>query len=160
MFFNISFIPGQGELSSSSLATQKLTSPPHFYLASYLDNNLKALVFSQSNPVYISAHNNISHHFLSMEQNLSGSQAFIAFTMGDYNAIESRISSIEEGIFLSEIYPSFSFGLGFIPKIKITTNYPNIDIQGNISITNNERKIIIEDIGVKNSKEVVNVEVM
>jgi hypothetical protein len=65
------FIPGEGSFPAGTPISRKLTSAPHFYLASYFSGRLQGLVFSQENPIHISASSNGTHHFLSLEQNLT-----------------------------------------------------------------------------------------
>ena len=138
------FIPGVGEQNANSLPSATYTSPPHFYLASYLNSNLKGLVFSQEKPLSISVRGNSTHHFLSLNQNLTRSQVFLVFTKGDYTAIDNRMSLIEGGTFLSQASPSFSFGLGSKHTITLLLNYSDIDIQGNFTFKKGVHEITLQ----------------
>jgi hypothetical protein len=140
---NTIYIPGIGETTPSA-GTGTYTSPPHYYLASYRTNNMKALVFSQQIPISLQVSYNSSHHFLTLNQNITNSQTLLSFTRGGYKEIDNRISLVEEGSFFSKISPSFSHTLGSINPIKIVLNYTNIDIQNTLILRRGVHEIAFE----------------
>lgn len=138
------FIPGVGETTHASLPTATYTSPPDFYLATYINNRLKGLIFSQQNPVSIKVSKNTTHQFFTVDQNLSNSQVLIAFTTGDYVTIKNRMPLIKDASFLSEISPSFSFPLGTKSPLKLYLSYSDIDIRGNFIFLQGLHEVTLE----------------
>jgi len=140
------FIPGTGETPFVDLPSTETgyTSPIHFYLASYFNNNVKALIISQETPKSISVRKDATNHYLSVNQSLTNSQVFLAFTKGDYIPIDRRMEIIESASFLSEIAPSFSFGLGDKNPIKLILNYSDIDIKGDFIFRQGVHEITIQ----------------
>ncbi|MBL7160872.1 MAG: hypothetical protein ISS93_03425 [Candidatus Aenigmarchaeota archaeon] len=138
------YVPGSGEDVAGNPHSTSPTSPPHFYLAHYSNNTLTGLVFSQEIPLSISSRTDTDNTYLSLEQNLTHSQAFLVFTSGDYEAIDNRMELIEKGTFLQEISPSFSFSLGTKNPVKLLLNYTSIDIQGNFTFRKGYHEITLE----------------
>ncbi len=155
---NTVHIPGTGEFAASSLQAASYTSPPDYYLSSYLNGNLKALVFSERNPVSLSVSSNQTHHTISITQNLSNSRTFLVFTQGDRETVPARIQAIEAGTFLSQVSPSFAYTAGPAPRPKISVGYDKIDIESNLTVRGREIRLIVENIGVIGGKEVVRIE--
>ena len=86
------YIPGIGETSASSIGDITRSGPPHFYLASYLNNMLTGLVAKEGG--FIRAANDQTTHTLEINQNLQGSRIFLTFTEGNYQAIQKNIGLI------------------------------------------------------------------
>jgi hypothetical protein len=156
---NTVYIPGQGEKTIPE-AVGTYSNPTNYYLASYRTNNMKALVFSQQTPISLQVSYNSTHHFLTLNQNITNSQALLTFTRGSYREIDNRISLVEEGSFFSKISPSFSFAFGETNPLKLALNYTNLDIRGNFTLTRGNYRAIIEDIGALNNKEVIRIEII
>ena len=150
------YIPGTGEVPSSSLPTSSFQ-PLEYYLASYQNSNLKALVFSRETPISVSVRQNATHHFLALNQTISNSLVFLAFTRGNYQAIERRMPLIRDGSFLTYPLPTFAFSLGGEPSIKIAIDYNDLDIQSNVSAEGQEINVVVEDIGQANNREVIRI---
>lgn len=138
------YIPGIGIVSSGGITSSTFTEPDHFYLTSYLNNNMKSLIFSQQNPISMSVKDNDSHHFFSVDQNLSNSQVFLVFTKGSNDNIQNRMELIESGKFMKEISPSFSYGLGTLNPINLVIDYSDIDIYGNLTLRKGVHEITLE----------------
>ena len=151
------YIPGVGEQQSGTLISPSQIAPK-FFIASYLNENLKGLVFSQEKLISIDASSSSTHHFISMEQNLSQSQAFLVFTKGDYKTIENRMPLIEAGTFLSHDPPSFIIGKPGPSKVTAHLAYPVLDIESNVIIRDTGATVIVENLGTVGGLEVINIE--
>ncbi len=154
---NTVYIPGVGELNSSGLAYQRYSNPPRYYISSHLDDAVSALVFSMQIPRSIEAGSNATantHHIL-VEQDMENSRAFLAFTLGSWRVIESRMALIEAGRFLTNILPSFSYGLGNRHSLDLALGYDDIDLQGRLMLRKGTHKVVIENNGTSGGKPVV-----
>ncbi len=120
------YIPGTGHWDYNNAT---YTNPKHFYLASYVNDTVMALVFSFQNPLSLRVNKSGTSHYLTINQNLTNSKSFLVFTKGDQTTIENRIGLIEAGTFLLNIAPSFAYGLGLYHPIKILLTYTDIDVQ-------------------------------
>jgi hypothetical protein len=151
------YIPGVGEQKSSEMDYQSYGKPPHYYLASYLDNALSGLVFSMQIPRGVSAGSNESDqtHFIAVDQDMENSRLFLVYTLGNWREIESRIALIESGRFLTSILPSFSFGLGNRYSLDLALGYADIDLQGKVRLRKGTHKLVIENNGTAAGKPVV-----
>jgi len=153
---NTVYIPGIGEQASGNLGMQtSYSSPPHFYLASYGGGFLCGL--AAKNGEGLVTGNGSDYHFIEIEQNLTGSRLFLAATQGDWHAIDSRITLIETGKFLSQISPSFAFPLGGLYPVRLLLKYPNIDIEGNLILGKGQHRVVIENKGVSGTRPVVEI---
>ena len=154
---NIVYIPGEGEFNSSSLADQIYSNPPHYYLASYLGNVVSGLVFSMQIPGAVRVGRNASGntHYIALDQDLERSSVFLVFTLGDWKVIENRIALIEAGRFLTNILPSFSYGLGNKYSLDLALGYADIDLRGRLRLLKGSHKIVIENNGTSAGKPVV-----
>ncbi len=141
---NTVHIPGTGEFAASSLQAASYTSPPDYYLSSYLNGNLKALVFSERNPVSLSVSSNQTHHTISITQNLSNSRTFLVFTQGDRETVPARIQAIEAGTFLSQVSPSFAYVSEPKNPIKLLLKYSDIDLKGNFTFRSGVHEMTIQ----------------
>ena len=151
------YIPGTGEIDSNSLGSgTTYSSPGHFYIASYLSNLMYALVGATGTS--LQASNDMTTHNITINQNLQGSRVLMGFTKGDYNNIESVISSVEDGSFFQEIAPSLSFGLGYLNPVKVLLAYTDINITGDLRLHSGLRKITVSNEGYQNNKPVVKIE--
>ncbi len=148
------YIPGQGESPSSGLSQSVYSTPPNFYIASYLSGLMVALAsgYGQS----LSTDSGSGYHVIGLEQDL-GEPAFLAFTSGDWQVAESRIGDIETGDFLDYISPSFSYGLGDYHPLMVALHYSGIDIDGSLGSTKGIYKLVIENKGQSAGRPVVEV---
>lgn len=138
------FLPGTGQLQFSDLPTAEAEyHPQDYFLASYLNNQVKGIVFSAESPSSLLLMRNSTHHFLGSNLSIQRSQVFLVFTKGDYKPIESRIHAIKDKAFLSHPLPSFSFGLGR-PEIKMVLNYSNIDLTGSFVFRQGVHELTLE----------------
>jgi len=137
------YIPGVGEVASSSLDGRTYTNQTHNYLASYIGNALTGLVASVGNYLFVS--NTTNTHTLKISQNLTPqNKVFLVFTRGDWSDIDNRMGLVEAGEFLFRITPTFGFGLGVLYPMKLLLNYTDIDIRGNLILRKGMHKIIID----------------
>lgn len=152
------FIPGVGERDSRDLGDITLYNPPHFYLASYLNNVLTGLVAAKGE--YIRAYNSTANHTLEITQEIQRSRIFLVFSEGDYRNIDKNIGLIEQEDFLSQISPSFAYGLGVLSPIKVVLEYPDIDLVGGFSLRRGDYKLLINYQGVSGNKPVVGIRIV
>jgi hypothetical protein len=154
---NIVYIPGVGEANSSTLSKQIHGRPPHYYLASYLNNVVSGLVFSAQIPRNIEVGSNASAntHYLALEQDMEKSRVFLVFTLGNWREIETRMAMIEAGRFMTNIMPSFSYGLGNKYSLDLALGYADIDLQGRLRLLKGSHKIVLENNGTSGGKPVV-----
>ena len=141
------YIPGIGVTESNLLTNATYFSPTHWYLASYLNNNLKALVFTHRRPYSMQVNNTSTGHLLTLSQELQDSKSFIVFTSGDWTTINNRMGLVENGQFLNEITPSFAHALNTLHAIKIMLSYTDIDILDDMVIQRGSHKIYIKKEG-------------
>jgi hypothetical protein len=151
---NTVYIPGVGEQPSSGISGD-YASPPHFYLASYQGGFLNGLATKSGQKLSLGSDSD--SHFLEIEQNLSNSRVFLAATQGDWHAMDSRISLIETGKFLSQVSPSFAFPLGGLYPLRLLLKYPNIDIAGDLILGKGQYRLVIENKGLSGGKPVVEI---
>ncbi len=145
------YVPGSGEESASSVDVTS-SSPPHYYVSSYLNGALTSLVFSGRVPIFVSASGGSGKHVITLEQRLLSSKAFITFTKGDWRAVDRRISDIESGDFLQSVSPSFSYGLGKDYILGLALSYSEIDLQGRLKLHKGSHRILIENNGTTGGK--------
>jgi hypothetical protein len=148
------FIPGVGILPSDTVDYQ-YSLPPHYYMASYLNNVLTGLVFTGRIPRGIAAGSDSLSHFITLEQDLENSKILLAFTQGEWKAIAERVTSIESGEFLSNILPSFSYGLGKNHLAQLSLYYEDTDLEGRFSAKRGIWSLMLENNGTKNGKVAV-----
>ncbi|MBI4020604.1 MAG: hypothetical protein HY369_00005, partial [Candidatus Aenigmarchaeota archaeon] len=98
---------------------------------------------------------NATHHFLTLNQNLSNSQVFLVFTKGDQATVANRIPLIEAGTFLREISPSFAYPLGGPSPIMLLLRYPDIDLRGNLAFRQGTHEITLTSNSTGGSKIVL-----
>lgn len=153
---NTVYIPGTGELQSSSLGQPaNYTAPKYFYLASYVNNTLSALVADRGNRLFTS---NIStRHTIGIDQNAQNSKVLVVFSSGDWRSIDNKIVSITAGTFLSSIKPSFGFGLGVAYPIKMVLNYTRIDLQEEHILRKGRHGLLISYSEISGSRPAINV---
>lgn len=151
------YIPGTGEIASDSLGSGTVySSPDHFYIASYFNNLMYALVGATGTGLF--ARTSGGTHTIAINQSLQGSKVLMGFTSGDWNNIDSVISSIESGSLFQEIAPSLSFGLGYLNPIKILLAYTNINITGDLRLHSGFRKLIVSNEGFENNVPQIRIE--
>jgi hypothetical protein len=126
------YIPGTGEAGASPSSNATYTHPTHFYITSHSsDDMIRSLIYSHQQPISIGLSGSGTYHALELDLNLTNSQAFLAFTKGDWPVIDSRMGLIEARQFLSRISPSFSYGMGSQYRLRILLEYINtVDLEG------------------------------
>ena len=154
---NYVYIPGIGEVASSAITNTSYTGPAHWYIASYLNNALNALVFVRESPNALMVNRTSSEHSIAISQALDGSKSMLAFTSGDWEAVDNRIESIESGGFMNAITPSFAHGLGVNYMIKILVNYADIDMVNELILSGGSQGIEFSNTGVSERKITLNV---
>lgn len=133
------YVPGRGELSNFGEAVY--TNTPHFFVASYLGSLMGIASAGGSS---IAVNKTANTHSIQLNSNM-GSLVFIILSKGDWKDIDKRIGLIETGKFLSEIKPSFSFGLGTEYAIKMILSYA-FNVTGG-SAQKGIHNIIVENTG-------------
>jgi hypothetical protein len=144
---NTIYVPSIGELNSSSVVPAIYVNLLHFFVASYHGNALIGLVPFGSKPISVGLNKNEYSHTIRVEQELENSNVFLVFSSGDWRNINKRMDLVESGKFLSEISPSFSFGLGVYHPIKIILEYANINIAKGLVLQRGAHNIAIESNG-------------
>jgi len=153
------YVPGIGEKSFEAFQTLSPhtdANPPHYYIASYLDDILISLVFSSGNPLSISASTEGGKYELQIDQRFPNFAAFLVFSRGNWRQVNQRIGMIEKEEFLSEISPSFSYGLGDKYKFRIELSYDNIDFNNTMSVGRGYSRILIENQGAAGDEVTIN----
>jgi hypothetical protein len=151
---NTVYVPGVGEQPSSGISGE-YTSPPHFYLASYYGGFLNGL--AAKNGQRLAVGSGSDSHFLELEQELNSSRVYLAATQGEWHAIDSRISLVEAGRFLSQISPSFAFPLGGLYPVTLLLKYQDIDLAGDLVLGKGQHRLVIENNGLSGGKPVVEI---
>jgi hypothetical protein len=157
--YNNVYVPGVGELLASDLPASgsTYTSPPHFYLASYLNNVLMGIAAKTGS--FLNASSNGYSHSLDIEAPFTNSAVFVAFSQGDWKKMDKVAPLIEAGDFLSQVSPSFSFGLGALYPVKIILKYSGINlVSGNVMLRKGYHKITIRNEGTEDGKPKVRIE--
>jgi hypothetical protein len=153
---NMVYIPGIGEITSGSLGVENTySSPPHFYLASYSGGFLNGLAAKSGQDLLAGSESGF--HFIEIEQELNSSRVYLTATQGDWHAIDNRIGLIEAGNFLSQISPSFAFPLGGLYPIRLLLKYQGIDLEGGLSLSKGQHRLVIENKGVSGGKPVIEI---
>ena len=148
-------IPGSGESASSGLGGLTLfTTPPHFFIASYAGGLLMGMAGGSGTS--LSTEGGSGYHRLGFEQSL-GEPVLLAFTQGDWQAIEERVSDIESGDFMDYVSPSFGYGLGTYHPLKVALYYQGIDIDGALRASKGLFKLVIENKGQSGGRPIVNI---
>jgi hypothetical protein len=149
------YIPGYGEHNASDLNDTEYTSGlSDYYIVSYENNVLSGLVFSHQKFTSVSTNKSAdySEYTLGMDQELSNSRVFLVFSKGDWNVVNKRMDLIESGTFLSNIAPSFSYGLGSKVKFKVAIEYDNIDVLNDTSAARGYYRFVFGNEGLSGSK--------
>lgn len=136
------YIQGTGEIASSALGTGTTVVPSYFYIASYSADVLTGLITSRASSISYS--NTSTEHTMQLNyEPFPTRQIFLAFTKGEWKDIDKRMDIIVSGDFLSEITPTFGFGLGVLYPIKMITEFADIDIQSDLFIRKGTHKLEI-----------------
>jgi parallel beta-helix repeat protein len=151
------YIPGTGETAFSGLTAHEYTNSVHYYIASSSNDVLKAVVFSQLNPISMFTEKGPDTYAIGVSQRFSNSMVLIAFSRGRWTTVNNRVSSIERGEFLSASAPSFGFGLGSSYPVKVVLDYSNLGINNTAKIGRGYNLIVIENLGKSAGKANVNV---
>ncbi len=152
---NTVYIPGIGELSSSELGSIKSYVPEHFYIASYSNNFLAALIARDGLKVMYGSEGEF--HTLGIQQNLDNSRIFLPVTLGDWRVIERRIPLIEAGRFLTEFSPVFGFSMSSLYSTVVMLKYAGINLTGDEILGKGRMKLIMENLGVNNGNVMVSI---
>jgi hypothetical protein len=137
------YVPGVGEMGSSSFSNTSYTAMKHNYISHYNSNLLKSLVFNGAGMHSMSIGRSGNNIMIKVNQTLGGSNALVAFTRGGIDAVENRMTDIESGSFFYKPEPTFGFGLGYDYAIKLLINYPDIDITGDMALQSGRQGIMI-----------------
>ncbi len=148
---NTVYIPGVGEVPSASVNYHSSIAPS-YYLASYFRNVVSALVFSSRMPRIISAGSDTNTHYIALDQDVENSRLFLVFSIGDNKVIHNRLASIEAGEFLTNILPSFSYGLGKKHSTALALDYDDIDLDGRLAFRKGSHRIVVENNGSSSGK--------
>lgn len=146
------YVPGTGVIASASIINSSYSNPTDWYVASYLNNTLRAIVFSYQTPHLISINRTSGYHSIGLSYIAQNSKSFLVFTSGDWRIIDNRIEMIESRDFLNEILPSFAHGLGLGYVIKILLTYSNIDMINDLTMQSGSHDIIAENTGKSGSR--------
>jgi len=148
-------VPGTGEIAASS-PNATYSTPSKNYIASYAGGILKSLVFVGSDFSSLTfAKSGTSSHTLGLNLDLAGAQALLAFTGGDWRAVDNRMADIESGKFFTYPNPSLSFGLGETYGVKILLRYTDIDIGGNMQLQSGNQGLTFSFNGTSGSRSSV-----
>ncbi len=152
------YIPGAGEFSYAALPVNTYSSPPHFYLSSYLNNMMISLVYSYQSPVSVSTDKSGGTYTFEHSLNFSNSIVFLVFSSGTWKVVDNRIGMIENREFLTKPKPSFSYGLGDKYELKVLLGLKNMNItSGNQVMQSGYYNMIIENKGKVGGKDTISV---
>jgi len=124
------YVPGEGEKAFADLTNAYYPAPEHYYIASYKDASLYGLVFQDRNALGVFTNKTADTFSVGLDLKYPNSVVFLVQSRGDWKAVNSRISFIENGAFADYSEPTFAFGLGDKQKMKILLQYENVDILG------------------------------
>jgi hypothetical protein len=152
------YVPGLGEILPSGLGPlTSYSTPPHFYIASYLSNQLSGLVASEGRNLYYGK--GPGNHTIGIQQDLQNSRMLLTFTQGDWQNIERVILLIEAGKFLMELSPAFGFpSAGALYPVTIMLRYPGIDLTGDLTTGKGSMSLAIENKGLVGDNLTINIE--
>lgn len=150
------YIPGQGETSSAALGGSYYSSPPHYYLASYLGGVLNALVADSAESLAVNS--TTENHTLQINQPLSG-RILLAFTEGGWQTIDDRVPLLESGAFFTRMLPSFAYNIaGRLYSLKMVLACTGIDILGDVVLGRGQHSLLVSNEGVSGGKPQVRIE--
>lgn len=143
-------VPGGSFSSGGSVPTDPILNPQHYYLASYSDTSLIGLVAASADSIETDTDGSTEHSLAITQPLGSDARVLLAFTSGDWRRIDSVISLIEERRFLTQISPSFAFGLGDRYLIQLLLFYPGIDVRGDVELQRGSHQLSIRNDGIGN----------
>ena len=140
------YIPGPGAQNAYQVSSPATwSSPPHYYIASWLANTVYALVHHSDIPVSIGFERTSTDHTLVLTHNINDSKSFLVFTKGNWEKIDKRIPLIEAGTFLDHAAPTFGYGLGLTQAMNAIVAYTNlIDLRNTQILHQGEHTLVIE----------------
>lgn len=141
------YVPDSGEMEFYSLPNDEYTGLSHYYIASYYNNSLKAVVFSGTNSVSMTIGKGAANYTIGADQRFPNSMALLVFSRGSWNTIDSRMNAIENGGFFEYPEPSFGFGNGNAYPIKIALEYNKIGMNSTMKMSRGYNSIIVENAG-------------
>ncbi len=148
------YVPGEGVIPSAGIPDVTYVPSP-FFITSYATNLVTGLTAESGS--YVRTASGSGNHTIGIVQPLSGSRIILAFTEGDWQVIDNRMSLIESGEFFRRITPSFAFGLGTEYVISMILHYPGIDIEGGLEFSKGIYRLIIENKGMSGGKPLVEI---
>ena len=153
------YIPssGVGEKTFSTLTPSVYMTPNDFYMASYISNVLSAIVSISESSISTFTEKDASTYALGLNNGFSNSGVLLALTKGNWINIDKRMQLIESQEFLSQISPTFAFGLGNAHPLKIVIEYSNLDINRTQKIGRGYNRIIVEKKGTYQNKAVIDI---
>jgi hypothetical protein len=80
-------------------------------------------------------------------QRFANSMVLLAFSKGNWMALNNRIALIERGEFLSYSEPSFAFGLGGNYPLKVIMEYSSLGINKTSVIGKGYNRLVVENTG-------------
>lgn len=131
------------ELRVNNTEHSVYNSAEHPFIASYLAGLLVGLA-GGSGSQYVQE--GTDWHVIGFERSLD-EPVYLAFTQGDWQAIDQRMGDIESGDFMDYVSPSFAFGLGSYHPLTVALRYTGIDIEGGLTISKGIYKLVIENRG-------------
>jgi parallel beta-helix repeat protein len=151
------YIPGTGPVQSASIVNGSYNNPTHWYLASYSNNTLNALIFNYQTPEILWVNRTSDQHTFTLSKKVQNSKSLLVFTSGDWKTVDNRIELIENGDFFTKISPSFAHGLGINYLIKILLSYSNIDITDDLIMQSGTHNIVAENTGRSGSQRLLRI---
>ena len=149
------YVPGSGEAAASDLGSRTVFSnPEHYFIASYLSGLLTGMAGESGQGLVTEGGS--GYHVIGFEQDL-GEHVLLAFTQGNWETMDNRVTDIEEGKFMGYVSPSFAFGLGSYHPLKVALRYAGIDIDGSLSLSRGIYKLVIENKGQSGGRPLVEI---
>lgn len=148
------YIPETGEVASSTLGTFTTYNPSTYWITSYLSGLVVGLAGETGQD--LSTEGAGGTHTIGFSQ-VIGERVFLAFTEGDEEIVEGRMTDIEGGDFLNTVSPSFAYGLGSYHPLMVILTYSGIDIDGSLSASKGIYKLVIENKGQSGGVPVVSI---
>jgi hypothetical protein len=151
------YVPGVGASNVGQLSPNTWTNPTHYYISSWLVDNLYGLAHAYQNFVSIGFNKTSDNHTLILSQNISNSQTFLVFSKGSWEKMDRGMALIESGEFMNKITPTFGFGLGTVYSIKMLLPYTDLDMGSTLRInpSSGTQKVLFKYNHTLNQKPVI-----
>lgn len=156
---NTVYVPASagGEISAGSLADQSYQSPFEYYISSYRNDYLAALIGLGKQLNFISTSKNSNSHTISVTQNITGSKTLLVFSRGAKDTVAGKIGIVKSGEFFEYPVATFGFGTASLAAINLVLNYKNIDIEGLEVLGKGIHNLLIENNGTSSGKPLVRI---